>query len=100
MGGKSVRSANHRVHCCGVINYFGRVTARRAFDQAFNTELQDLVAEAKRIAATMEDASELWGLGSWLTQPRLEIDRKYDYRYSAPPLVFATLLQHGASPKT
>jgi Photoprotection regulator fluorescence recovery protein len=72
-----------------------RVVARRTFDQALNTELQDLVAEAKRMAGTMEDASELWELESWLTQRRLEIDRKYDYRYSVLPFVFANLLQQG-----
>jgi len=71
------------------------VVARRIFDQALNTEMRNLVAEAKRMAATIEDASELWDLESWLTQRRLEIDRKYDYRYSLLPLVFATLLQQG-----
>jgi hypothetical protein len=71
------------------------IIARRAFDQALNTEFQELVAEAKRMATTVEDASELWELESWLTQRRLEIDRKYDYRYSVLPFVFSTLLQQG-----
>jgi hypothetical protein len=72
-----------------------RVVARRTFEQALDKESQDLVAEAKRRAGTLEDASELWDLESWLTQRRLETDRKYDYRYSVLPFVFATLLQQG-----
>jgi Photoprotection regulator fluorescence recovery protein len=57
--------------------------------------MRNLVAQAKRMAARIEDASGLWDLESWLTQRRLEIDRKYDYRYSVLPFVFATLLQQG-----
>ena len=32
---------------------------------------------------------------SWLTERRQEIDRRYDYRYSILPLVFAQLLRDG-----
>jgi hypothetical protein len=34
-------------------------------------------------------------LEGWLTQRRREIDRRYDYRYSILPLVFAHLLRDG-----
>jgi hypothetical protein len=34
-------------------------------------------------------------LESWLTERRREIDRRYDYRYSILPLVFAQLLRAG-----
>jgi Photoprotection regulator fluorescence recovery protein len=47
------------------------------------------------MAAKIEEASELWDLERWLTQRRLEIERKYDYRYSVLPFVFATLLKEG-----
>ncbi|MBV9181249.1 MAG: hypothetical protein JO356_08050 [Acidobacteria bacterium] len=69
-----------------------KIAARRAFDEALNTELGELIRKTKDMAAGIEEASELWNLESWLTQRRLEIERKYDYRYSALPLVFATLL--------
>lgn len=72
-----------------------KVVARRAFEQALNTELRELVRRAKEMAATVEEASELWNLESWLTHRRLEIERKYDYRYSVLLLVFATLLKQG-----
>ena len=72
-----------------------KIVVRRAFDQALTAELQDAVGRAKQIAAAVKQPSELWELETWLTQRRLEIDRKYDYRYSVLPMVFATLLKEG-----
>jgi Photoprotection regulator fluorescence recovery protein len=72
-----------------------KAIARKAFDQALNHELQQLVREAKDRAAIISEASELWKLESWLTERRREIDRKYDYRYSVLPLVFAELVKQG-----
>jgi hypothetical protein len=72
-----------------------KVLARRAFDRALKLELQELVREAKEMAARVEEASELWDLEHWLSQRRLNIERKYDYRYSVLPFVFATLLKEG-----
>lgn len=69
--------------------------ARRAFDRALKLELQELIREAKEMAARVEEASELWNYAHWLTQRRLDIERKYDYRYSVLPFVFATLLKEG-----
>jgi hypothetical protein len=37
----------------------------------------------------------LWNLEHWLTERRQEIDKRYDYRYSVLPLVFAQLLRDG-----
>jgi Photoprotection regulator fluorescence recovery protein len=54
-----------------------------------------LVREAKEISARVEEASELWNFEHWLTQRRLDIERKYDYRYSVLPFVFATLVKGG-----
>src|ERR1700722_18802498 len=72
-----------------------KTVARRAFDRALGKELEALLQEAKDRAAGIEEPSELWDLGSWLTERRLEIDRRYDYRYSILPLVFAQLLSDG-----
>jgi hypothetical protein len=69
--------------------------ARRAFDLALGKELETLLQEAKGRAARIEEPSELWDLESWLTERRREIDRRYDYRYSILPLVFAQLLRDG-----
>lgn len=72
-----------------------KIIARKAFDQALASELRDVVQRAKHIAAEVKERSGLWELETWLRQRRLEIDRKYDYRYSVLPMVFATLLKQG-----
>jgi hypothetical protein len=72
-----------------------KIVARRAFDQALGTELRELIQEAKDMAAMVDEVSELWSLENWLTQRRVEIDRKYDYRYSVLPFVFAALVKQG-----
>jgi hypothetical protein len=69
--------------------------ARKAFDLALGQELEALVLEAKNRAAKIDEPSELWDLAGWLTERRREIDRRYDYRYSILPLVFAHLLRDG-----
>jgi len=72
-----------------------KTVARRAFDLALGKELEALLQEGKGRAARIEEPSELWDLESWLTERRREIDRRYDYRYSILPLVFAQLLRDG-----
>ena len=72
-----------------------KAIARRAFDLALGKELDALILEAKDRAAKIVEPSELWDLEGWLTQRRREIDRRYDYRYSILPLVFAHLLRDG-----
>jgi hypothetical protein len=73
----------------------GEGRRRRAFELALGRELEALVREAKDRAAKIQESSELWELEGWLTERRTGIDRKYDYRYSVLPLVFATLLREG-----
>ncbi len=72
-----------------------KLIARRAFDKALKTELQEIVGEAKEMAAAVHEVSQLWSFENWLTQRRLEIERKYDFRYSVLPLVFAALVNEG-----
>ena len=72
-----------------------KIAARRAFGLAFRRELDAVIRETKKRAERIEGPAELWELEGWLTQIRRHIDRKYDYRYSVLPLVFATLLREG-----
>lgn len=72
-----------------------KTVARRAFDLALGKELKALLQEAKGRAARIKEPSKLWDLESWLTERRREIDRRYDYRYSILPFVFAQLLRNG-----
>jgi len=73
-----------------------KAVAHRAFDLALGRELEAVLREAKERAAAITEPQELWSLESWLTERRLEIDRKYDFRYSVLPLVFAILLRDGS----
>jgi hypothetical protein len=72
-----------------------KAIARKAFDQALGRELEAVIPETKSKAAKIQEPSGLWELERYLTQRRQEIDRKYDYRYSVLPLVFANLLTGG-----
>jgi hypothetical protein len=72
-----------------------RATARKAFDHALNQELQEVIQQAKQMAAEAKEPSELWKLEHFLTQRRKEIDRKYEYRGSKLRHVLGTLLHEG-----
>ena len=72
-----------------------KASARGAFHLALKKELDAIMQEAKERAARIEEISGLWELEDWLTERHREIDRKYDYRYSVLPLVFAVLLREG-----
>jgi hypothetical protein len=72
-----------------------KAVARRAFDLSLQNELRATIQEAKNRAAKIEEPFELWELESWLTERRQDINRRYDYRYSVLPLVFAHLLRDG-----
>lgn len=74
-----------------------KAVARRAFYLALRKELEALIRDAKGRAAKIEEPSELWGLESWLTKRRREIDRRYDYRYSVLPLVASPNARHSAA---
>jgi hypothetical protein len=72
-----------------------KVIARQAFDLALRNELQTTIREAKERAAKISEPAELWELEDWLTERRQEINRRYDYRYSVLPIVFAHLIRDG-----
>lgn len=72
-----------------------KAVARQAFDKALTQELDDVIKEAKKMVAAVEEISELWDLEGWLARRRRDLERKYDYRYSQLPRVFAILLREG-----
>jgi hypothetical protein len=69
--------------------------ARRIFDGALGRELDEITTEARRRVERIKAPSELWDLEAFLTKRRKDVDRKYDYRYSQLPIVFAELLRQG-----
>lgn len=72
-----------------------KAVARRAFDLALSRELDAVLQEAKDRANRITEAAELWELERWLGERRRRIDHTFDYRYSALPQVFASLLRDG-----
>jgi seryl-tRNA(Sec) selenium transferase len=72
-----------------------RKIARRAFEHALNQELQEVLQQAKQMAAQIKDPAGLWELEQYLTERRKEIDRRYQFRESKRSSVFGTLLHEG-----
>jgi hypothetical protein len=72
-----------------------KAIARKVFERALYEEFATVITEAKQRAAKAEQPSDLWDLENYLTARRKEIDRKYNWRYSALPLVFGTLVREG-----
>jgi hypothetical protein len=72
-----------------------KVIARKAFEHALQQDLGVIIRQAKKMAARIEQPSDLWELERYLTERRKEIDRQYDYRYSVLLNVFVDLIQKG-----
>jgi hypothetical protein len=72
-----------------------KAIARKAFDRALHQDLEAIIRQAKKMAGSVEQPSDLWELERYLTERRKEIDRQYDYRYSVLLSVFADLIQKG-----
>ena len=66
--------------------------ARKAFDQALQTELDEVLHEARTRMAAVKNMAELWDLHHHLGKRRDQIDARYDYRYSRLIELFAILL--------
>ena len=69
--------------------------ARRAFEQALNQELQEVIHKAKQMASEIKEPSELWELEHYLAERRKEINRRYEFREAKLSHVFGTLLYEG-----
>ena len=66
-----------------------KAVARQAFDRALHREFEAVIREAQRLAAEIQQPSDLWELEDYLREQRKDIDSRYDYRYSVLPFVFA-----------
>jgi hypothetical protein len=67
--------------------------AHRVFQAAVSAELEETIADFKRRAVAVSEPEEMWDLEAYLRSRRIEIDRKYDYRYSQLIFVFGHLLR-------
>jgi len=69
--------------------------APAAFDLALARELKATRQEAEAILRNSSDDRVIWRLHDYLDEKRVEIDQKYDYRYSVLMSVFPRLVSEG-----
>jgi hypothetical protein len=69
--------------------------ARKAYRAAYNKETMAIAETVRKMAAEINEPSDLWKIHDYLSEKREETDEKYDYRYSVLILVFAKLLYEG-----
>ena len=95
MSGTSISPVQNEHPSIDQLHWSGgeKAIARKAFNKALDRELAEIVQQTRERVASLQQPSGLWDLEEFLTKRRKEIDRKYDYRYSVLPLVFATLLR-------
>jgi hypothetical protein len=67
--------------------------ARGVFDAAVQRELAEVMIEFKARATEAKNPADMWAVEEYLKRTRLEIDAKYDFRYSQLHLVFGILLR-------
>lgn len=69
--------------------------ARRAFEAAYQRECAEIRTKVREMVESAAEPPGLWRIHDFPTERREEVDRKYDYRYSVLPFVFARLLKEG-----
>ncbi len=69
--------------------------AREAYDRAYRREMEDIRQEVQTRVSILNEPANVWQLHDYLTGRRREVNRKYDYRYSVLPRVFAELIYDG-----
>lgn len=69
--------------------------ARKAFDNAYNREMEEIKSLFLEKAAKIKNNSDLWAIEDFLNQKRKVVDEKYDFRYSQLIMVFGRLLCEG-----
>ncbi len=69
--------------------------AREAYDKAYEREVKAIEQEVRSMLDKAQDARVVWRIHDFLSERRVETDRKYDYRYSVLLGVFGHLLAEG-----
>ncbi len=69
--------------------------ARKAFDRALKYHLEEIIEEAKRRMAKVNDPPDLWELEAYLTESRKVVNRVYQFRESRLFTVFSNLMSDG-----
>jgi hypothetical protein len=66
--------------------------ARNIFDKAYQNELEEIKNILVKKVEEIKDRKDIWDINDFLTERRISIDKKYDYRYSRLIIVFGILL--------
>jgi hypothetical protein len=69
--------------------------ARKAFDRALKCNLEEIIEEARRRMAKVNEPSDLWELEAYLTETRQTVNRVYQFRESRLLTVFSNLMGDG-----
>ena len=69
--------------------------ARKAFDTAYQREMDEIKSLFLEKAAKIKSNTDLWAIEDFLNQKWKVIDKKYDYRYSKLIIVFGRLFSEG-----
>lgn len=72
-----------------------RKLSQRVYERARLAELDETLAEFKRLAAAAASVDEMWPLEEYLRTRRRALDEKYLYRYSRLHWLFAQLIREG-----
>ncbi|MFM7888873.1 MAG: hypothetical protein ACKPCM_19755 [Pseudanabaena sp.] len=69
--------------------------ARKAFETAYQREINDLMDAVKHKAVALAAIEDMWHLHDFLSAKRHEVDGKYDYCLPMLVFVFAGLVKDG-----
>jgi hypothetical protein len=69
--------------------------ARRVYEAALAAELSEVISEVRARASRVQVPEDAWALEEFLRTRRIEIDQKYEYRYSRLVMLFGSLLLEG-----
>jgi len=66
--------------------------ARKAFDKAYQNEVEVIKNLLESKVQKIKSGKDIWEINDFLTERRISIDKKYDYRYSRLIIVLGILL--------
>ena len=72
-----------------------KLVAQRAFQTAYDREMNALIEVVRAKASEIAELDDLWYLNDFLSARRHDIDGKYDYQYSDLIFIFARLVKEG-----
>jgi len=66
--------------------------ARKIFDKAYHNEMEEVKKLLESKVQKIKSGKDIWEINDFLTERRISIDKKYDYRYSRLIIVLGILL--------